>query len=149
MSVRRLLLVAGLVLALATGLTLQGFARTQEPEHIAGPDIELTETMEAWVESLSHVEGVHVGVFNDTRLIMVALGEKPTGGYDVAIEKVTRGDHGQWIVEIMVTEPGPDDMVTEALTYPYALVAVRDDAEESPVRVIDVDTGEAWDPSTG
>ena len=149
MTVRRLFLVAGLVLALAAGLTLQGFARTQEPEHRAGPDLELTEAMEAWVESLSHVEGVHVGVFDDARLIMVSLGEKPTGGYDVTIQQVTRGEHGQWLAEVKITEPGPDDMVTQAITYPYALVAVEDGEDEMPVRVIDVDTGEAWDPSTG
>ena len=149
MTVRRLFLVAGLVFALAAGLTLQGFARTQEPEYIAGPDLELTEAMEAWVESLRHVEGVHVGVFNETRLIMVALGEKPTGGYDVTIQQVTRGEHGQWLAEVKITEPGPDDMVTQAITYPYALVAVEDGEDEMPVRVIDVDTGEAWGPSTG
>ncbi len=144
MRLIRVLLVAGIVMALATGLTLQGFARSEDPDVMMEPDLELTETMEAWVLSQRDSAGVHVAVFGEYRLIMVSLGEKPSGGYDVTIKRATRGDQGPWVVEIEVNEPGSDDMVSQAFTYPYALVAVGDDEVEMPVRIIDVGTGEAW-----
>ncbi len=147
MNLTRVILVAGIVTALAAGLTLQGFARSDNPN--LEPDAQLAEAMEAWVLAHHQREGVHVAVFGETRLVMVALGERPTGGYGVSVERVTRGDHGQLILEVKATEPGPDDMVTEALTHPYVLVTVADHADESPVRVIDVDTGEVWGPSSG
>ncbi len=48
-----------------------------------------------------------------------------------------------------VTEPSSNDMVSQVITYPYALVAVRDGEVEMPVRVIDLDTGEAWSTFPG
>jgi len=56
--------------------------------------------------------------------IIWSLGEKPTGGYDIRIRDVTLSN-GTLVVEADVTEPGPDEMVIQALTYPYAAVAIR------------------------
>ncbi len=57
-------------------------------------------------------------------VIGVFLGEKPTGGYSVIVRKVARiaADHVQ--VQVDVREPGPDDIVTMAITYPGHIVAV-------------------------
>ncbi len=56
-------------------------------------------------------------------VIVVALGEVPTGGYGVNITGVQKkGD--QLFVQFTVSQPAADAVTTQALTYPYAAVAV-------------------------
>ncbi|HEX6711679.1 MAG TPA: protease complex subunit PrcB family protein [Rubrobacter sp.] len=52
-------------------------------------------------------------------------GEKPTGGYSLAV-KSARLEGDQLTIRLRLKEPPPDAMVTQALTYPYAAVVVRD-----------------------
>ncbi len=53
--------------------------------------------------------------------VIVSLGEKPTGGYAIAITKVTlRGSI--LTVQAQVTEPGRGAMVTQAFTHPFDAV---------------------------
>ena len=53
--------------------------------------------------------------------VIISSGEKSTGGYDIQILSV---DYDGSLLTIMVeeTEPGPTDMVTEALTYPCCAI---------------------------
>lgn len=61
--------------------------------------------------------------------IIARLGERPTGGYGIRIERVTRsGD--QLTVTARVSEPGPDAIVTQAFTFPLDVVWVRAPAVE-------------------
>ena len=52
-------------------------------------------------------------------------GQKPTGGYSLAVRSA-RLQGGRVTVELALEEPSPDAMVTQALTYPYAVAVVRD-----------------------
>jgi len=52
-------------------------------------------------------------------------GEKPTGGYSLAVESA-RLEGDLVTVRLKLEEPPPDAMVTQALTYPYAAAVVRD-----------------------
>ncbi len=52
-------------------------------------------------------------------------GEKPTGGYSLAVESA-RIEGDQVTVRLRLKEPLPGAMVTQALTYPYAVAVVRD-----------------------
>lgn len=52
-------------------------------------------------------------------------GEKPTGGYSLAVESA-RLEGNLVTVRLKLKEPPPDAMVTQALTYPYAAAIVRD-----------------------
>ena len=52
-------------------------------------------------------------------------GEKPTGGYSLAVESA-RLEGDQVTVRLKLKEPPPDATVTQALTYPYAAAVVRD-----------------------
>jgi hypothetical protein len=52
-------------------------------------------------------------------------GEKPTGGYSLAVESA-RVEGDKVTVRLRLKEPPPDAMVTQALTYPYAAAVVRD-----------------------
>ena|SRR5215207_2127569 len=52
-------------------------------------------------------------------------GEKPTGGYSLAVESA-RLEEDLLTIQLTLEEPPPDAMVTQALTYPYAAGVVRD-----------------------
>ena len=51
-------------------------------------------------------------------------GEKPTGGYSLAVESA-RLEGERVAVRLALEEPAPDAIVTQALTYPYAVAVVR------------------------
>lgn len=60
----------------------------------------------------------------DSVYLVIAAGEKPTGGYDV--EVVSVGDsEGKVEVVYRVTSPAADAMVTQALTYPVKVLKVN------------------------
>lgn len=59
--------------------------------------------------------------FSRSTLVVYAAGERPTGGYAVNVVEVRRmGSRIEVAVE--VSEPAPDAIVTQALTYPYVVV---------------------------
>jgi hypothetical protein len=53
----------------------------------------------------------------------VFLGARPTGGYGVEITG-TRRDGDTLVVEFVERRPGPDAIVTQALTAPYHIVTL-------------------------
>lgn len=57
------------------------------------------------------------------KFLLISAGEKRTGGYSLEIESVN--ELNQMITfNIVLNEPSPDDMVTEALTYPNLLIKI-------------------------
>jgi hypothetical protein len=52
-------------------------------------------------------------------------GEKSTGGYSLAVESA-RLEGDRLTIRLRLEEPPPGAMVTQALTYPYAVAVVRD-----------------------
>ena len=52
-------------------------------------------------------------------------GTKPTGGYSLAVESA-RLEGDRVTVRLALQEPPPDAILTQALTYPYAVAVVRD-----------------------
>ncbi len=75
----------------------------------------------SWAEVASRRRGEHVRHRGDHTYILVAWGEKPTGGYSVRVEEVARGRRGE-VVVVRLTAPRPGDVVTQALTHPFDLV---------------------------
>lgn len=61
--------------------------------------------------------------FSREHLLLVAAGRKPSGGYGVALEG-SRMEGGTLEVIMALRSPSPDQMVTQALTSPCAVVAV-------------------------
>jgi hypothetical protein len=55
--------------------------------------------------------------------VMVHLGQRPTGGYRVRIER-TAIEAGHFVVEFAEDAPPPDGIVTQALTQPWAIAVV-------------------------
>lgn len=62
------------------------------------------------------------------RYLIVAAGERPTGGYSVQIRGV-RADGGAWVVDAVVQGPPQGAMVTQAITYPKRTIALPDDGK--------------------
>ena len=61
--------------------------------------------------------------FDQQSLILLALGERPTGGYAATITGVTQVCDRIHVRGTAVS-PGPDDAVTLAYTHPYAMAVV-------------------------
>ena len=61
--------------------------------------------------------------FNHDVVVAVAAGQRPTGGYEIAIDQVTHSD-GQLTVEVVERTPGPNCMTTASLTQPVDVVVV-------------------------
>lgn len=61
--------------------------------------------------------------FSSESVIVLVLGERRSGGYGVRVRQVTE-ERNSVIVEVEVTSPDPDAMVTLQLTSPYLLAAI-------------------------
>ncbi len=117
-----------------TMLFVYGCAEPEETKEVVTPlepeEEDLPEEIREWIEDSRDKFGGRVRVHNDLLYILVTYGEKPTGGYNVEIEKIEK--QGSTLeVTAKFTEPGEDEMVTQALTYPYDLAVV----EETDVEV--------------
>lgn len=95
----------------------------QEEEAIL-PD-QLPEEIETWIEDSKDQFAAQTYELEGILYLLVTYGEKPTGGFEVEITNIVVRDEK---VEVTVefTEPGEDDMVTQALTYPYDLAMLED-----------------------
>lgn len=84
-----------------------------------------------WVENSRHQESAASRTVGQKTYLLVTRGEKPTGGYGVAITRVE--DRGREVlVTVHYTEPS--GMVTQALTYPLILVEIP--KVDKPVRFV-------------
>ena len=72
--------------------------------------------------------------FSKETVLAVTIGMRSTGGYAVSFAGIDyEGD--TLVASLRYTAPGPDDMVTMALTAPYAIIAVP--RHEGPVRFVE------------
>lgn len=60
--------------------------------------------------------------FSKKMLILVALGERTSGGFDVKIASIFEGQKNSLLINVKETAPGDNCVTTEALTYPYQLI---------------------------
>ncbi|MEQ9544625.1 MAG: protease complex subunit PrcB family protein [Marinobacter sp.] len=65
--------------------------------------------------------------FEREHLVLVGLGQKPTGGYGVTLESSAITE-GVLELSVNVRQPSADTMVTQALTTPCAVIAVTSQA---------------------
>jgi effector-binding domain-containing protein len=61
--------------------------------------------------------------WNKQMLLVASMGSKSTGGYDIKITGA-KVDEGVLKVSYKTKSPGPDDLVTQAFTYPSHVVLV-------------------------
>jgi hypothetical protein len=68
--------------------------------------------------------------FTQNVVVAVAAGQRPTGGYEIAVERVSR-TNGELTVEVVETTPGPNCMTTASLTQPVDVVVIPSVATKS------------------
>lgn len=61
--------------------------------------------------------------FSQDVVVAVAAGQRPTGGYEIAVERVIN-NNGELTAEVVETTPGPNCMTTASLTQPVDVVVV-------------------------
>jgi hypothetical protein len=61
--------------------------------------------------------------FNRNVVVAVAAGQRPTGGHEIAVDRVTQTE-GELIVDVVETTPGPNCITTASLTQPVDVVVV-------------------------
>lgn len=78
-----------------------------------------------WALEVREEAGLHKKNFEQIDAYIIAMGMKPTGGYQVIVDLIAFDIEKQkWTVNYSFREPQPDEMVTMALTYPYEIIAV-------------------------
>lgn len=78
----------------------------------------------AWAESMKRERGAFRHSIGEWDVYVVTLGEQPTGGYAVEVAEAGFSAGTAWIVDVRYQRPGPGDIVTQALTYPYLVFVV-------------------------
>jgi hypothetical protein len=61
--------------------------------------------------------------FTKAVVVAVAAGQRPSGGYEIAVDHVTQAD-GELTVQVVETTPGPNCMSTSSPTQPVDVVVV-------------------------
>lgn len=84
----------------------------------------LVQDSDAAVEllGLDHVADLNID-FETSSLVVFGLGETPTGGYWLRVQSA-QFDGERLFVQFMVNVPGDDEMVTQAITYPFAAAVI-------------------------
>jgi len=80
--------------------------------------------IEEWVEYSRDLWLAQAREYEGSLYLLVTYGEQPTGGYRVEITDVVEGED-ELRVYVEFTEPGEDDIVTQAITYPYDIIIVE------------------------
>jgi hypothetical protein len=68
--------------------------------------------------------------FERDGVVAVFMGERPTGGHSIQVERVALRD-GELLVEVLLRSPGAGCLTTQALTQPYQMVSVPRVAEQA------------------
>ncbi len=61
--------------------------------------------------------------FEREAVVFIMAGQRPTGGYSVAVKSIVREDN-TLVIDAPVTPPPPDAMTIQVLTSPYTVIAV-------------------------
>lgn len=69
--------------------------------------------------------------FNRDVVVAVAAGQRPTGGYEIVVDRVTESN-GQLTVEVVERTPGPNCITTASTTQPVDVVVVPAADAKSP-----------------
>ena len=96
----------------------------------AGSDAAMPKPAEWIVNSQDELEAIGSGPlgqisvdFDNETVVVIALGEQPTAGYWVTF--ISASQHGSTLyVQGTANQPGPDQVVAQVMTYPYAAAVI-------------------------
>lgn len=76
---------------------------------------------------LAGATGLEVPDSGEGLYISAHAGERPTGGYRIALSGTENGE-----IRVALREPGQGDIVTQSLTRPYAIAVARGERGRAP-----------------
>lgn len=85
------------------------------------------------VSRYERFEGVYLQKQGDYRTVLITMGEKMTGGYEVKVTKVIQ-KADKWVIEAAFSDPREGEATSEALNSPREVVSIFDDGK--PIEVI-------------
>ncbi|MDD4295770.1 MAG: stalk domain-containing protein [Ruminiclostridium sp.] len=108
---------------------------------------DVSEELAKWVNANRMNRGTWFKTVDDITYILICAGEKPTGGYSMQLDGLTMVAPGSIYYSAQVISPAPDMMVTQALTYPFLLIAV----ENIEILAVDgtINDGASFTPKPG
>lgn len=65
---------------------------------------------------------------HQSNFVILNMGEKPTGGYSIGVENVEETEKNI-IITVKESNPEPDAMVTQNITYPFCVVKINSKKE--------------------
>lgn len=74
--------------------------------------------------------------WNKEKAVIIHLGQRPSGGYSVAVQSIKRIDAWNAKVTVVETTPREGEMVTQALTSPWVLIKVSRTAADLSLSVV-------------
>ncbi len=89
-----------------------------------------------WIEFSKEIPIVQEREYQGQRYLLITEGAKPTGGYAIEVTDVTQ-EKESLIIHVQSKEPGPEDLVTQAITYPFDLIILED--KDLPLMIKDVE----------
>lgn len=85
----------------------------------------LNDNIKAEVDDLISNKGYYYWLDeNNIFTLLIAMGEKTTGGYAIEVMSI-EDNEGKTVVLVKETGPEKDQMVTQAITYPYIIVTMQ------------------------
>lgn len=117
-----------------TILAERGYGGRSTPSHELVKD---QAELEALYRSM-RIEEIPAVDFSKNNVVAVFMGQKPTGGYSITIDKVEiKGNTAMILVKNTVPEPGA--ILTMAITNPYCIAAIpkteKAEVKENPVKM--------------
>lgn len=113
-----------------------GYKKAQNS--IIGSQREMDMTWEKLYGNLSRKPPIPMVDFSTKQLLLVTMGEQPSGGYSISVREVSQHSRGV-VVTIEDAKPGKSCINTSVLTYPFQLIEMsRVAAEMSYVRIAKV-----------
>lgn len=106
-----------------TSATLPG-TTTAEEEPVLSYEIlkAVPEGMQPLVESMKEHRGYYYS--EEEQILMIFMGMRPTGGYSLLLADI-EAKEGTLHLVTSEKSPGPNDMVTQALTYPMLVLKLE------------------------
>ncbi|MBC8063959.1 MAG: protease complex subunit PrcB family protein [Chlorobia bacterium] len=63
--------------------------------------------------------------WNTEQVLVVFGGQQPTGGFGIDVKRISSVDIQRLVVEARLIKPGPNQLVTQALTTPYVMIKTQ------------------------
>ncbi len=141
--------IIGLVLITVLGLSLFTACSSKNSQavigdisfEVVGSDALTDSSLEEWYNKNNNKEGLSSFDFKEHKYILIGAGERPTGGYSVEVTSVV-GKEDSILVDAKVNAPKADEMVTDAITYPSALIRISKDSRNVELGELLVDAEE-------